>query len=79
MSPGIFSNPAIAADSGRRGPYKAENQNLIRRLRVAKGLTQPEAAKLCRVGLRTFQRAELGDVVDRSTKRSIERSLGATW
>ena len=63
----------------RRGPYKTESKSTIRRFRLAKGLTQPEAAKLCRVGLRTFQRAESGDVVDFGTKRAIERALGATW
>lgn len=77
---GIFSNPAIDAGTGRRGAYQAPvGASFIRRQRVAKGLTQPEAAKHCRVALRTFQRAESGDYVDPSTRRAIERALGAAW
>ena len=76
---GLFSNPAIQASNGRRGPYQAKAGSFIRKQRLSKGLTQPEAAKFCSVGLRTFQRAESGDVVDISTKRSIERRLGAAW
>ncbi len=77
---GIFTNHAIAAGAGRRGPYEApRGATFIRRQRVAQGLTQPEAAKRCRVSLRTFQRAESGDYVDPSTRRAIERALGAAW
>lgn len=65
---------------GRRGPYVVpEHATAIRRLRVASGMTQPEAAQRCRVGLRTFQRAEAGDYVDPSTRRAIERALGLPW
>lgn len=76
---GIFANPAMQAGAARRGPYKVVLTSSIRRLRVAAGLTQPEAAKHCRVSLRSFQRAEAGDYVDPSTRRAIERSLGAPW
>jgi len=77
---GIFTNPAIAAGAGRRGPYAAPaGAGFIRRQRLEKGLTQPEAAKHCRVSLRSFQRAESGDYVDPSTRRAIERALGAPW
>jgi hypothetical protein len=77
----LFANPAIEAGTGRRGPYRfrAAGDSFIRGRRVAMGLTQPEAAKHCGVSLRTFQRAELGDVVSRSVKRAIERSMGAVW
>lgn len=77
---GIFTNPAIAAGAGRRGPYVVPGgASFIRRQRVERGLTQPEAAKHCRVSLRSFQRAESGDYVDPSTRRAIERALGAPW
>lgn len=77
---GIFTNPAIKAGSGRRGPYQVPGgASFIRRQRVSKGLTQPEAAKFCRVSLRSFQRAESGDCVDFFTRRAIERALGAPW
>lgn len=76
----IFSNPAIEAGAGRRGAYVAPaGSSFIRRQRVELGLTQPEAAKHCRVSLRTFQRAESGDCVDMQTRRCIERALGALW
>ena len=76
----LFANPAIAACTGRRGPYRlASVGSFIRRRRVVLGLTQPEAAKYCGVSLRTFQRAESGDVVDMVTRRAIERALGASW
>lgn len=77
---GLFANPAIQAGAGRRGPYALPaNASFIRRLRFGLGLTQPEAAKRCGVPLRTFQRAEVGDYVDPSARRAIERALGATW
>lgn len=77
---GIWSNPAIEAGLGRRGPYEAPaGASFIRRQRVARGMTQPEAARHCRVSLRSFQRAESGDYVDPSTRRAIERALGAAW
>lgn len=76
----IFANPAIVASADRRGPYRVPaGATFIRRQRVAQGLTAPEAAKRCRVALRTFQRAESGDYVDPSTRRAIERALGAAW
>lgn len=77
----MFTNPAIQAGSGRRGPYAFDQGtgSFIKKRRVAMGLSQPEAAKHCRVSLRTFQRAESGDVVAMATKRSIERALGAAW
>lgn len=76
----LFANPAIEAGAGRRGPYRSSAcVGFIRARRVAMGLTQPEAAKHCRVPLRTFQRAEAGDYVDPSTRRAIERALGAAW
>ena len=76
-----FANPAIQAGTARRGAYHVAHlaHSPIRKFRIAKGLTQPEAANLCQVGLRTFQRAEAGDVVDMATKRRIERALGAAW
>lgn len=69
----------VKAVSATRGAYSKPAITAVRRLRMAKGLTQPEAAALCGVGLRTFQRADVGDVVDRSTLRSIERALGLRW
>lgn len=71
-------NPATQA--GRRGPYGSLTAGgTIRRLRVQRGMTQPECAKYCAVSLRTFQRAESGDVVPMHVKRQIERALGASW
>lgn len=77
----LGTNPAIQAATGRRGPYRFRQSaaGFIRTRRVAMGLTQPEAAKHCRVSLRTYQRAEAGDVVDVATKRAIERSMGSVW
>lgn len=61
----------------KRGPYKASGRSTtIRRLRLAQGLTQPDAAKLCGVSLRTMQRADVGDVLPFDVRRSIERKLG---
>ena len=71
-------NPATQA--GRRGPYKSPRVvGVIRRQRVLRGMTQPECAKHCGVSLRTFQRAESGDVVPLPVKRQIERALGVAW
>lgn len=70
-------NPATQA--GARGPYRTANESVIARMRRAKGLTQPQAAKLCGVPLRTYQRAESGDVVPTAVKRKVERALGAGW
>lgn len=68
------------ATQAQRGPYgNAAAMRGIKRLRVLAGMTQPECAKHCRVSLRTFQRAEAGDVVPPSVKRQIERWLGARW
>lgn len=77
----IFANTAIQASAGRRGPYRFEevHGSAIKRRRVVLGLTQPEAAKHASVSLRTFQRAESGDVVPVAVKRQIERALGASW
>lgn len=72
--------PANVAWSGRRGPYvPPKHCTTVRRLRVAAGLTQVEASKRAGVSLRTLQRADAGDVTDRATLRSIERSLGLAW
>lgn len=74
----MFAKPATL--QGQRGAYKAPpGATMIRRLRVQHGLTQVEAAQRARVSLRTFQRAESGDVVDRATKRDIERALGSLF
>ncbi|APW37530.1 hypothetical protein RD110_10300 [Rhodoferax koreense] len=64
-----------------RGPYlkTATSSSTIKRLRIAQGMTQVQCAAHCRVPLRTFQRAEADDYVERSTKRSIERALGLSW
>lgn len=68
------------ATQARRGPYVVVSPvNVIRRQRVAQRMTQPECANFCGVSLRTFQRAESGDVLPRDVKRAIERSLGASW
>lgn len=75
-----FLKAANVAGGARRGPYVAPNHcTAVRRLRVAAGFTQVEAASRAGVSLRTFQRADSGDVVDRSTLRRIERALGAGW
>jgi hypothetical protein len=74
-----YAKPAIVAYSGRRGPYAKTANVFIQRARLARGLTQPECAKFCGVSLRTFQRAESGDVVGVGVKRGIERALGAIW
>lgn len=50
-----------------------------RRMRLRLRLTQVEAAKLARVGLRTYQRVEAGDCLDRGTVRRVERALGLPW
>lgn len=71
--------PASQAGVYRRGPYRSSSAGVIRRFRLAKDMTQPEAAVHCRVSLRTFQRAESGDVVPVAVKRAIERALGASW
>jgi len=64
-----------------RGPYRKKPTTYIHKRRIELGLTQPEAAKRCGVGLRTYQRAEAGDSFDlrRGTKNKIERQLGAPW
>ncbi|MGE3348525.1 MAG: helix-turn-helix domain-containing protein [Ramlibacter sp.] len=49
------------------------------RLRRAMGLTKVQAAKHSGVSLRTYERAEAGDVVTPSTKRKIERALGSPF
>ena len=72
----IFAKPANQA---QRGPYVKAATTPICRLRLSLRLTQPEAAKRAGVGLRTFQRAEVGDPVARSTRARIERSLGLSW
>lgn len=68
------------ANQAQRGPYvKTSNLTTVYRLRCALKLTQPDAAKRSGVGLRTFQRAESGDVINRATLRTIERALGLLW
>lgn len=42
-------------------------------------LTQVQAAQLARFGLRTYQRVEAGDCMDRATVRRVERALGLPW
>jgi DNA-binding XRE family transcriptional regulator len=74
----IFAAAKSATQAGR-GAYLCRNPSLIRRLRIELRLTQVQAAERCSVSLRTFQRAESGDVVPRSVKISIERSLGMSW
>ena len=71
-----MSKPATQAG---RGPYKKLNSSLIGRLRLQHSFTQSACAKHCGVSLRTFQRAESGDVVPRSVKTQIERALGMSW
>ena len=73
----LFLNPAMQA--GARGPYRTFNESAIARMRRLLCLTQWQAAKRCGVSLRTFQRAEAGDVLPLSVKRSIERALGVAW
>lgn len=68
-----------ATQAGARGPYRTRNQSTIARLRKSLHLTQVVAAAWCGVPLRTFQRAEAGDFVERATKRRIERALGLPW
>lgn len=72
----MFSKPAIEA---QRGPYVKPAITAVRRLRMSRGLTQPECARLAGVGLRTLQRIEVGDYVDRHTVRKVERALGLPW
>lgn len=73
-------NPATQAQARKRGAYRApKHSSLIRRLRVGLDLNQPDCARRCGVSLRTFQRAESGDVVPTSLKRQIERALGMAW
>ena len=72
----MFSKPAIEA---QRGPYVKPATTAVRRLRMSKGLTQPECARLVGVGLRTLQRIEVGDYVDSYTVRKVERALGLPW
>lgn len=68
------------ATQAHRGPYgKADQFRGIKAMRVRLGLVQADAARRCGVSLRTFQRAEAGDVVPISVKRAIERSLGCSW
>ncbi|WP_157007929.1 hypothetical protein [Xenophilus azovorans] len=75
-----MSGLRFVSGGGSRGPYRAPpGASFIRCLRVGLKLTQPEAASRAGVGLRTFQRAESGDVVDRATRRRIERAMGSPW
>lgn len=67
------------ATQAGRGPYATKGQSLIGRMRRAAGMTQFDAARRAGVSLRTFQRAEGGDVCPRNVKRQIERALGAAW
>lgn len=67
------------ATKAGRGAYRKAHSSVIGRLRVKAGLTQLQAAALASVSLRTFQRAEAGDVCPLDVKRRIERSLGVAW
>lgn len=69
------------ATQAQRGPYQQHfrRESSIHRLRRNEGLTQVQAAGRAGVSLRTYQRAEAGDVVPPSVKRKIERSLGVAW
>lgn len=67
------------ATQAGRGYYVTANLSTIARQRRLARLTQKEAAVRCGVSLRTFQRAEAGDVVPHRVKRSIERALGLPW
>lgn len=68
------------ANQAQRGAYgDSAKMRGIKRLRVLAGKTQPECARFCGVSLRTFQRAEAGDVVPMYVKRKIERALGVAW
>jgi len=74
----MFSNTAMQA--GQRGPYQTEGTSTVKRLRLSKGLTKPQAAKLAGVGLRTYERCEAcSSQVSRTTLRKIERALGLPW
>lgn len=54
-----------------------ENETKLQSLRVAKGLTQREAAKLCNVTLKTYNRIETGKVQPRKrTLQQIADGLG---
>lgn len=69
-----------AATQAQRGPYGDPSKARgIKALRIKAGMTQRQCASFCRVSLRTYQRAESGDVVPFPVKRSIERSLGVAW
>lgn len=64
------------ATQAQRGPYGSPDQfRGIKAARVRQGFTQYECAKHVGVSLRTFQRAEAGDVVPFQVKRHIERAL----
>lgn len=67
---------AKLAGPDSRGPYSVKPVSPIARARLAAGLKKVEAAKLCRVSLRTYERAEAGDVVSWPTKCHVERVLG---
>lgn len=73
---GSWLKPAIEA---RRGAYAKPATTAVRRLRLAKGMTQPECAEFCGVSLRTFQRVDAGDTVDLYTRRRVQRALGLQW
>lgn len=68
-----------ASGSGERGAYRTQNMRTIARLRKGKGMTQAQCAQFVGVPLRTFQRAEAGDVVSRDVERRILRALGVFW
>lgn len=64
------------ATEAQRGPYKKVALTAVKRIRIQRGLTQVQAAALCSVPLRTYQRVEAGDCRERTTVRSVERSFG---
>jgi len=75
-----LGSPRFRSDSGRRGCYQTVNGSFIAKARRSRRMTQAECAKFCGVPLRTFQRAEAGDLLGTSsTRRRIERALGAVW
>jgi DNA-binding XRE family transcriptional regulator len=69
-----------SANKAQRGPYgDASKSHGIKALRIKAGMTQRQCAAFCQVSLRTYERAESGDVVPLHVKRSIERTLGVRW
>lgn len=72
----LANGVAKTATQAQRGPYKTLATTAVKRLRLARFLTQSQAAKFCGLSLRTYQRVESGDCRDRSTVRTAERAFG---